>query len=90
MTRYFKAADEYLIKNDRKSRTRPSGMYRIIKKSGGERVSEEAADQLRRIIEEVATKISNQAVDLSVHAGRKTIKAEDIQLAAKNLLNLIH
>ena len=60
------------------------------KKSGGERVSEEAADQLRRILEEIATKISNQAVDLSVHAGRKTIKAEDIQLAAKNLLNLIH
>ncbi|MGB7695806.1 MAG: histone, partial [Nitrososphaeraceae archaeon] len=53
-------------------------------------VSEEAADQLRKIIEEVATKISNQAVDLSLHAGRKTIKAEDIQLAAKNLLNLIH
>jgi DNA-binding protein len=67
-----------------------AGMYRIIKKSGGERVSEEAADQLRRIIEEVATKISSQAVDLSVHAGRKTIKGEDIQLAAKNLLNLIH
>ncbi len=67
-----------------------AAMYRIIKKSGGERVSEEAADQLRRILEEIATKVSNQAVDLSVHAGRKTIKAEDIKLAAKNLLNLIH
>jgi DNA-binding protein len=67
-----------------------AGMYRIIKKSGGERVSEEAADQLRRILEEIATKISDQAVDLSIHARRKTIKAEDIQLAAKNLLNLIH
>jgi len=67
-----------------------AAMYRIIKKSGGERVSEEAADQLRRILEEIATKVSNQAVDLSVHAGRKTIKVEDIQLAAKNLLNLIH
>ena len=67
-----------------------AAMYRIIKKSGGERVSEEAADQLRRILEEIAAKVSNQAVDLSVHAGRKTIKAEDIQLAAKNLLNLIH
>ena len=67
-----------------------AAMYRIIKKSGGERVSEEAADQLRRILEEVATKICVQAVDLSVHAGRKTIKAEDIQLATKNLLNLIH
>jgi histone H3/H4 len=67
-----------------------AAMYRIIKKSGGERVSEDAADQLRRVLEEVATKICDQAVDLSVHAGRKTIKAEDIQLAAKNLLNLIH
>ena len=67
-----------------------AGMFRIIKKSGGERVSEEAADQIRRILEEIATKISDQAVDLSIHAGRKTIKAEDIQLAAKNLLNLIH
>jgi histone H3/H4 len=67
-----------------------AGMFRIIKKSGGERVSEEAADQLRRILEEIATKISDQAIDLSIHAGRKTIKAEDIQLAAKNLLNLIH
>ena len=67
-----------------------AAMYRIIKKSGGERVSEEAADQLRRILEQVATKICIQAVDLSVHARRKTIKAEDIQLAAKNLLNLIH
>ena len=67
-----------------------AGMYRIIKKSGGERVSEEAADQLRKILEEIANKISDQAVDLSVHAGRKTIKAEDIQLAAKNLLKLIH
>jgi DNA-binding protein len=67
-----------------------AGMYRIIKKSGGERVSEEAAAQLRRILEEIATKISDQAVDLSIHARRKTIKAEDIQLAAKNLLNLIH
>ena len=67
-----------------------AAMYRIIKKCGGERVSEEAADQLRRILEEIATKVSDQAVDLSIHAGRKTIKAEDIQLAAKNLLNLIH
>ena len=67
-----------------------AGMYRIIKKSGGERVSEEAADQLRRILETIATKISDQAVDLCMHAGRKTIKSEDIHLAAKNLLNLIH
>ena len=42
---------------------------------------------LRKIIEEIATKIARQAVDLSNHAGRRTIKSGDIQLAAKNLLN---
>jgi histone H3/H4 len=42
------------------------------------------------ILETIATKISDQAVALATHAGRKTIKAEDIQLAEKNLLNLIH
>jgi histone H3/H4 len=63
-------------------------MYRIMKKSGAERVSDEAAEQLRKIIEEIARRISRQAVDLSVHAGRRTIKSGDIQLAAKNLLNL--
>ena len=64
-----------------------AAMYRIIKKCGAERVSDESAEQLRQIIEEIATKIARQAVDLSNHAGRRTIKSGDIQLAAKNLLN---
>ena len=29
-------------------------MYRILKKSGAERVSDESADELRRIIEDIA------------------------------------
>ena len=29
-------------------------MYRILKKSGAQRVSDESADELRRIIEEIA------------------------------------
>ncbi len=62
-------------------------MYRVIKKSGGERISDEAADELRRIIEDIAMRIARQAVDLSLHAGRKTIKAEDIRLASKNVLS---
>jgi histone H3/H4 len=60
-----------------------SAMYRILKKSGAERVSDESADELRRILEEVAINIAKSAVEMSVHAGRKTIKAEDIRLAAK-------
>jgi DNA-binding protein len=63
-----------------------AAMYRFMKKSGAERVSDDAADELRKILEEVATKIASQALELSIHAGRKTIKSDDIKLAAKNFL----
>ncbi len=63
-----------------------ASIHRFIKKSGAERVSDEAADELRKVLEEMATRIASQALDLSVHAGRKTIKSEDIRLAAKNIL----
>jgi histone H3/H4 len=65
-----------------------AAMYRVMKKSGAERVSDEAADELRKVLEEVGERIARQAVELSVHAGRKTIKAEDIRLAAKNAIRL--
>ena len=58
-------------------------MYRILKKAGAARVSDESADELRRIIEEVADSIANSAVEMASHAGRKTVKGEDIKLAAK-------
>jgi DNA-binding protein len=51
-------------------------------------VSDEAADELRKILEEIAQRIATQALDLSLHAGRKTIKSDDIRLAAKNVLKL--
>lgn len=65
-----------------------AAMYRVLKKSGAERISDDAADELRKILEEVGTRISKHAVDLSVHAGRKTIKPEDIILASKNVIRL--
>jgi histone H3/H4 len=60
-----------------------SVMYRILKKAGADRVSDESANELRRILEEVGAAIAKNAVDMSTHAGRKTIKAEDVRLAAK-------
>jgi len=60
-----------------------SAMYRILKKAGGERVSDESADELRRVIEEIANSIAKSAVDMASHAKRKTIKAEDVKLASK-------
>ena len=60
-----------------------SAMYRILKKAGAERVSDESADELRRVIEEFAESIAKSAVDMASHAGRKTVKSEDIRLASK-------
>ena len=61
-----------------------SAMYRILKKSGAERVSDESAIELRRVIEEIAETIAKNATDMSKHAGRKPIKAEDVKLASSN------
>ena len=62
-----------------------SAMYRILKKSGAERVSDESATELRRVTEEIAEIIAKSAVDMLSHAGRKTVKAEDVKLASKQL-----
>ena len=60
-----------------------SAMYRILKKSGAERVSDESANELRRVIEEIAEAIAKNAVEDANHARRKTVKAEDVKLASK-------
>jgi len=62
-----------------------SSMYRILKKAGAERVSNESAEELRRVIEEIALEIAKNSVEMSRHAGRKTVKAEDVKLASKTL-----
>jgi len=55
----------------------------ILKKAGAKRVSDESANELRRIIEELADSIAKSAVDMTSHAGRKTVKSEDVKLASK-------
>ena len=62
-----------------------SAMYRILKKAGAKRVSDESADELRRILEEIGVTIAKGAVEMSNHAKRKTVKAEDVKLASKQL-----
>lgn len=60
-----------------------AAMYRILKKAGAERVSDESAEELRRTVEEIAGGIAKSAVDMASHASRKTVKGEDVKLASK-------
>ena len=56
----------------------------LIRKAGAERDSEEAAKILAEYLEEYAIEVSKKAVEFARHAGRKTVKAEDIKLAIKS------
>lgn len=56
---------------------------RLIRKATGIRVSESAAQELSKYLEEEGMKIGQQAAVFSKHAGRKTVTDEDIRLALK-------
>jgi len=60
-----------------------AAMERVLKKAGSKRVSSEAKQALREILEEQAITICEKAIKFAQHSGRKTVKAEDIKLAFK-------
>ena len=60
-------------------------MQRLCKKAGAERVSEAAAKELAKALEDIGLKIAKEALDYSMHAKRKTIKAEDIEIATRKV-----
>ena len=59
-------------------------MYRILKKAGAARVSDESAEELRRTVEEVADGIAKGAVEMAGHANRRTVKGEDVRMATRH------
>ena len=61
-------------------------MHRICKKAGAERVSEAAAEELAKVLEDIGLKIASEAIDYAMHAGRKTVKERDIGIAARKVM----
>jgi histone H3/H4 len=58
---------------------------RIIRNAGAERVSEDAKLELAEKLEAYGERIAQEAVKWAKHANRKTIKASDIEEAARRL-----
>lgn len=62
-----------------------AAVVRIAKKNGAERVGSDAAVALVAQTEDYIADLVKEANKLAMHAGRKTIKEEDIELAVKSL-----
>jgi histone H3/H4 len=61
-----------------------AAMERLLRDAGSFRVSEGAKAELKHVLEEIASDIGERATKFAQHASRKTIKAEDVKLAAKH------
>ena len=61
-------------------------MHRLCKKAGADRVSESAAKELAKVLDDIGVKIAKEALDYAMHAGRKTLKSEDVEIAARKVM----
>lgn len=60
-----------------------AAMEKLLRKAGATRVSEDAKEALREVLEDLAQEIGEKAIKFAQHSGRKTIKKSDIKLASK-------
>ena len=55
---------------------------RIARKSGVERISADAIEELAKVVEEIGYELALEAAQAARHAKRKTILKEDIKFVA--------
>ena len=58
-------------------------MEKLLKKGGAPRVSDDAKVALQEVLENIAQGISEKAAKFAAHSKRKTVKADDVKLAAQ-------
>ncbi|MCJ7450510.1 MAG: NFYB/HAP3 family transcription factor subunit [Candidatus Nanohaloarchaeota archaeon QJJ-9] len=59
-------------------------LKRILKRAGGERVSDDAVEALRDEVEDRALDLAKTARDYAKHADRKTVQREDVRAATRD------
>ena len=60
-----------------------AAVERIMKKAGAVRISADATETLAILMEEYGIFLAKEAKKMSDHAGRKTLRGSDIQMAAE-------
>lgn len=55
---------------------------RIARKAGVERISAEALQELTVSVENIAAELVREIETIAKHAGRRTVNAEDVKIAA--------
>jgi histone H3/H4 len=58
---------------------------RLIRDAGAFRVSADAVGSLNEVLTEFSLKIAKYAVEITNNSGRKTVKGDDIRLAASKI-----
>ena len=60
-----------------------AAMEKLLKRCGAARVSEDAKEAMKDILENYGEEMGQKAVRIAQHSGRKTVKGSDIKLAVK-------
>ncbi len=56
---------------------------KLIRNAGARRVSADAVDRLNEILSNYTNGLAKYAVEIARHSGRKTVKENDVKLAAQ-------